>query len=325
MNNLMAFHCYFINETSFNMKSIILLFFGAISMLTSCNQKNTKANESVNADSIRQKTVFTDKIKFDESAYPYKGGILIANFGGEKLKAMNSEGKGYILYLKNDTLSEFIPVDGNLNAPKGMYIADNHLFIADMSRVVVYNLNDKTAHPQIITFPEEDTFINDLTGEKNTLYASVSNTGNIYKLDISDIYNIDKQKLIKFSNVVGANGLLIAGGKMYIASYPANTGKISEENVVYVINDLANPKPEKLIDKSGMYDGIQISEDANTLYVSNWEPIEIIGINLKNKTITQVLTDSDLKSIADFTYVNDKFYIPDLAGSKFVVFESTQK
>ena len=263
-----------------------------------------------------QNTIFKDKIKFAESTFPYNGGILITNFGTKSLKPINSEGKGYILYFKNDSINEFIPADGNLNAPKGMYIIQNHLFVADINRVVVYDLNDKVDKPQIIAFPKNEMFVNDLTAKNDTLYISVSNTGNIYQLVISNISNIDNQTLKIFTNVVGANGLFIENNKMYIASYPANTGKVTDDNVVYVINDLKNPKPEKLINKPGMYDGIQISEDKNTLYVSNWTPVEIIGVNLKDKSISTVITNSKLKSVADFTYQNKTFYIPDLQGSR---------
>lgn len=287
-------------------------------MSISCASKNSQ-NADNRVDSAVVDTAFTNNIKFDESTLPYNGGILIANFGTETLNPLNTEGKGYILYLKNDTLREFIPADGNLNAPKGMQIIENHLFIADVNRVVVYDLNNKTSKPQIITFPQGEIFVNDLTSKNDTLYASVSNTGNLYKLVISDINNINNQILTKYANVVGANGIIISYDKMYIASYPANTGKPTNENVVYVINDLEHPNPEKLITQPGIYDGVQISADKNTLYVSNWKPVEIIGINLKDKSISTVLENSEIKSIADFTLQDSTFYIPDLAGSKLFI------
>ena len=42
-----------------------------------------------------------------------------------------------------DTL---VPADGNLNAPKGMFMRDNQLYICDVNKIVVYDLLKLAKH-----------------------------------------------------------------------------------------------------------------------------------------------------------------------------------
>ena len=81
------------------------------------------------AGNEKQVEIVNENIRYCESTYPYNGGILIANFGTEQLNPLNAEGKGYILYYKNGKMDTLVPADGNLNAPKGMFMRDNQLYI----------------------------------------------------------------------------------------------------------------------------------------------------------------------------------------------------
>lgn len=129
--------------------------------------------------------VVSEGLRFCESTYPYEGGILIANFGTEQLNPLNTEGKGYIVHYKNGKSEVMVPADGNLSAPKGMFIRDPYLYVCDVNKVVVYNLKDVQKAPVVVTFPEGNLFVNDLVAEGNWLYASVTNTGKIFRMDIS--------------------------------------------------------------------------------------------------------------------------------------------
>lgn len=84
------------------------------------------------AGNEKQVEIVNENIRYCESTYPYNGGILIANFGTEQLNPLNAEGKGYILYYKNGKMDTLVPADGNLNAPKGMFMRDNQLYICDV-------------------------------------------------------------------------------------------------------------------------------------------------------------------------------------------------
>lgn len=270
-----------------------------------------------NKDDSQQ--VITNQIRFCESTYPYKGGILIANFGTEQLNPLNTEGKGYIVYYKNGNIDTLIPADGHLSAPKGMFEKEGYLFICDVNKIVIYNLNKLKEEPQTIRFPENDLFVNDLVAKENTLYASVTNTDKIYKIDISDLKKMESSIPQEWCKIPGPNGLLISDNKMYIASYPA-TGQTTDDNVIYQINDFQNPVPLKFINIPGQYDGIAMSADKKKLYITNWSPAGISSIDMKTRKLTTIHTGEKIVGAADITLDGNVLYIPDLPNSRVIIY-----
>lgn len=289
---------------------ILVIYFPAISC-----QNNSKKKSHESAE--HQHSVINENIRFCESTYPYKNGILIANFGTEQLNPLNNEGKGYISYYKDGAINVLIAGDGNLSAPKGMYIKDNYLFICDVNKIVVYNISI-LGDPQIITFPEDDLFINDLVADENTLYASVTNTGRIYQIDITEPANLNGVTPVKWVDITGPNGLIINKGVMYIASYPAD-GNTTEANVIYEITDFTHPTPAKFTTLPGQYDGIAMSCDKKTMYITNWSPVGISAIDMKTKQITPLMIKEDLAGPADITVIDGTMYIPDLPNSRMII------
>lgn len=257
-------------------------------------------------------------IRFCESTYPYNNGILVANFGTEALNPLNTEGKGYILFVKDGKSEVVVPADGNLSAPKGMFLRDGYLYICDVNKVVVYNISKKGTKPVTIQFPVGNLFVNDLVADKNYLYASVTNTDKIFRIDISNPAAPGKPQ--EWATVAGPNGLLMVDGKMYVASYPAD-GVTKDVNVVYRIKNLSNPSPEKFIEVSGQYDGIALSKDRKSIYLTNWTPAQISRLNLSDKSLVplELNLQEPLIGPADITVANGKIYIPDLPNSRVVI------
>lgn len=269
------------------------------------------------ASAQTQPTVLTDGLRFCESTYPYDGGVLIANFGSEQLNPLNSEGKGYIVYYKNGVSKVIIPADGHLSAPKGMFIRDAYLYVCDVNKVVVYNLRNLQQAPVEVVFPEGNLFVNDLVADGKWLYASVTNTGKIFRIDISRPSAPGKPQA--WVEVAGPNGLLMHKGKMYVASYPAD-GVIKKENVVYCIADMKRPKLQRVTELMGQYDGLAKADDT-TLYVSNWSPAQLARLNLTDGTIEPVALSlsEDVVGPADFSVSGDYIYIPDLPNSRVIM------
>lgn len=292
--------------------SIVALIL-SLSAFTSCQSKKASAP----TDSPVAPTVITESLRFCESTYPYQGGILIANFGTEELNPLNAEGKGYIVFAQDGKTEILIPADGNLSAPKGMLIQNDYLYICDVNKIVVYHLTDLKAAPQTIRFPEDDLFVNDLIASGNTLFASITNSGRIYQIDITHPEQINQVKPALWTNIPGPNGLTIENNTMYIASYPAD-GKTTDANVIYQITNLANPKPEAFIAVPGQYDGIAFSADKKTMYVTNWSPAEVSAINMETKQMTPFYSEEGLIGAADITVARDTMYIPDLPNSRVI-------
>lgn len=299
---------------------LLIIVLGAFAVLNSCQSGKKK---SVSDDTIiavqDTERVITEGIRFCESTYPYQGGLLIANFGTEQLNPLNSEGKGFILFHKDSITTLLIATDGNLSAPKGMFEQDGYLFICDVNKIVVYNLNAPSVVPQIIRLPEGELFVNDLAASGHTLFASVTNTGSIYSLNISDKSNMEKVKPQLWHKVTGANGIIINGNSMYVASYPAD-GNTTAENVIYYIADINAPKAEPFISEAGQYDGIALSADKKTLYVTNWNPAGVYAIDMMTQQISPLGMKTKVVGAADMTFVDGKLYIPDLPNSQVIEF-----
>lgn len=264
-------------------------------------------------------TIFSDGLRFCESTYPYNGGLLVANFGSTQLDPLNSEGKGYIVFYKEGASEVLIPADGNLSGARGMYVHGSHLFICDVNKIVVYNLAAKEEAPQVIVLPEGEAFVNDLAADGNTLYASVTNTGHIFRLDISDPAHIGTPEL--WLSIPGPNGLVIRDGAMYVATYSPD-GEAKSDNVIYRIGDLSNPEAEPFVSVPGQYDGIAFSGDGKWLYVTNWTPAGVSRINMQTREITPVELSLEQPFVgpADMTVADGKIYIPDLPNSRVVIF-----
>lgn len=278
-----------------------------LSIATFASAQNTKKTEVVDKG-----------LRFCESTYPYKKGVLIANFGTEKRNSLNNEGKGYIAYHKDGKTSIMIPADGNLSGPKGMYIKDHRLYICDVSKIVVYNLDDLKKSPYIINFPKEDLFVNDIAGDGDNIYVSVTNTNKIYKIDISKHSSDLKPK--EWLKIEGPNGLLIHKGKMYVASYPAD-GVLKKENVIYCIDNLKDPTAKKMINTPGKYDGLALSRKGKYIYVSNWSPIEISRLDLVSGKMTplKINLSKPMEGPADISTDGKNLYIPDLPNDRVII------
>lgn len=263
-------------------------------------------------------TTISKGVRYCESTYPYNGGILIANFGSDQLNPLNTDGKGYILFHKNGKTEVLIATDGHLSAPKGMLAHKGFLYVCDVNKVVVYNLIKKETKPYTIQLPEGHLFANDLVTDGNYLYISVTNTNTIFRVDISQTPKIGTPET--WVSVAGPNGLLLHENTLYIASYPAD-GKTTDNHVIYRISNLKAPSPEKWIETPGQYDGLALSSDGKSIYVTNWTPAQIARIDFATRTITplDVQLAQPLTGPADITVKDNHIYIPDLPNSRVVV------
>lgn len=285
------------------MKKIVSLLFACLAM-------------SVSAQTVKE---VNDGIRYCESTYPYQDGLLIANFGTEELNPLNSEGKGYIVFYKEGKNEVMLPADGNLSAPKGMFVRNNYLYVCDVNKIVVYNLSDKMQKPQVLRLPEGNLFVNDLAADShNHLYASVTNTDKIFRIDISNPAQPGQPQ--EWLNISGPNGLLIHDDILYVASYPAD-GVTKAENVIYRVENLENPSVQKLTQTTGQYDGIALAADGKSLYVTNWAPAQVSRINLSDGSLSPLCVHlpENLVGPADMTVKDGWMYIPDLPNSRVLI------
>ena len=298
---------------------------GTIAAMNACKQKTQKAddnslkveNQQDMRDNRRTEKVISDNLSFCESIYPTGNQLLIANYGGSQNDPLNANGMGYIVSYQNDSIAMLIPADGSLSAPKGMYKNNDYLFVSDVNKIQVYDLDKPQAKPQTIRFPKGDTNITNLVADGNTLYATVSNTGNIYAIDIANMDKLNNAMPKLFAQVPGANDAIIESGVMYITSAPGK-GDATDENVIYYISDFDQPMPQKFINEAGQYYSITMSPDNKTMYVTNWSPSGIAKINMDTKAIDYMVLDTPIKNASDLAFLDDVLYVADPSNNQVI-------
>lgn len=251
--------------------------------------------------------VITKGLEYNEGTLAYNDRLFVSNFGIAEMNPLNTKNNGYILSFDKNMKSEILihPQRG-LSAPKGMAVLNNRLYIADVGRVMIFNLEDLDMTPVTLRLPKGDAFVNDVVAIGDEVWFSVTDSGNIYKYKWG---NTPKKVL----NIKGANGLFFDNDRLYVASY-ADHGR------VYVIKDLKNPVPEVFFNVKASYDGIAVDEE--TVYLTSWgdnqEPL-IFAVNKNDPSDYEVLkTPIEIKGPADISCFQGRLWVPDLVQSKLV-------
>ncbi len=139
----------------------------------------------------------------------------------------NKDGNGFISQIALDGQIKNLKWATGLDAPKGMGIFDNNLYVADISRLVTIDLaTGKITNSLEI---EGATFLNDVTVDKaGTVYVSDSNTGKIHavKGGKAEVY-------FEGAETKGVNGLLALGNELYVVNFSSGVNyKLSPEKKI---------------------------------------------------------------------------------------------
>jgi hypothetical protein len=119
------------------------------------------------------------------------------------------DGKGGVAKLKADGTGYDPSWITGLNAPKGMGIVGNRLYVADVSEVVVIDIAKGRIEKKIA--PDSASGLNDITvDDKGVVYVSDSRTARIWQIK-------NDQPVLYLENMTGVNGLKSVGDDLYIA------------------------------------------------------------------------------------------------------------
>ncbi len=174
--------------------------------------------------------------------------IFVANINGNPSE---KDGNGFISLLNTDgTLKELKWIEG-LNAPKGMAVIDNKLFVSDIDELVEIDID----RAKIINkYPVEGAqFLNDVTTCKSgKVFISDSNLGVIHVL------NDGKINLFLDDPQLGStNGLFAEKGKLFIGSH----------NIFQV--DMTTKEIKIVQTNCKGIDGLEKDQNGNFVF-SNW-------------------------------------------------------
>ena len=119
-----------------------------------------------------------------------------------------ADGKGGVGKLSADGKKYDSTWITGLSAPKGMGIVGNYLYVADMSDVVVIDIDKGKIEKKISI--DSAKGLNDITvSDKDIVYVSDSRTGKVWRIE-------NDQPSIYLENINGINGLKAIGDDLFI-------------------------------------------------------------------------------------------------------------
>lgn len=240
--------------------------------------------------------------------------VYVSNVG-LKLEPTLKDGDGFISKLnKNGDIKELHFIKG-LDAPKGMGIVDNILYIADIDTLKGFDLVSKK---EVFSLKFKSTkFLNDITiKNKNTLFVSSSDTDSIFEVNLEDK---TYKKLVDFN---AANGLHYEDNILYAAELGSSSKKMFDAKGKLYKIDLTTNKKTLLSGYEGVLDGVQ--KVGNKIFVSDWVNFKNSGVvriyDLKTKE-ESVLGTNSLSGSADFIIdeKTNKLYIPQMLVGKLSI------
>lgn len=213
--------------------------------------------------------------------------LFISNVNGSPAK---SDGNGFISKIEmNGRIAELKWVDG-LNAPKGMGILDGLLYVTDISRIVIIDI-DSRAIVKTIDVDDAD-FLNDIVVITNDRFI-VSDT----KTD--SLFIIEEGRTSKIEHrLKNANGLYYDKPYVYIGA----------DKKVYKY-DLEKDTIECELENTGNVDGL-VKKGPDVFYYSNYFNKLVKYDNGKTTVLLKGLPFMDC--VADFCMIGDKIVVPDL-------------
>ncbi|MEN8905400.1 MAG: hypothetical protein ABF289_05525 [Clostridiales bacterium] len=215
----------------------------------------------------------------------YQDSILfVSNIGGSPSK---KDSNGFISTI--DTNGKIIDIQWlkGLDAPKGMDIKNDKLYITDINKILIIEIGTKNIIDEI--FIENSKFLNDIVVDKDSnIYISDTKNNCVYLLN--DIGQNQINGIYK-----GANGLSIKNGNLYIGT----------KDCIYKYNIETN-KYQKLLDNTGNVDGIFVFNDDKILISNYFNKLTLIEED-EIKILLKGIIFKDC--ITDFQYLENGILI----------------
>ncbi|WP_209390675.1 acetolactate decarboxylase [Chryseobacterium sp. RR2-3-20] len=208
---------------------------------------------------------------------------------------------------------KFLPETGVLNAPKGMAIDKNILYVADLNRVIGFDIDTKKTVFEL-KVPDAKILNDVCLLSKGFIGVTETLSGNIYRINTQNksfeiIGNIPTANGINYNAktdqiVVCTNGKNYGDGSIYIKSGKENFKKLP---------NIAN----------GFFDGVEWLDNTHLL-ISDWVsfPTKSYGklwtYDLENQKSDMLLTE---ESIADIYYnqSSQKIFMPQMLKNRVLI------
>lgn len=267
----------------------------------------------------KQNNEITEHLKFPYDMCEYDNGILVSNLGGDTLNYFNqTKQTGFISYHRDGNNSIIIPHGTGLYSPKGIAIKDNYLFVADINKIVVFDLKTKEKIDEI-SFPQGDAFVTGVLVSGSTLFVSVTNYNKIYLLNIENPEQIDHSSLLEYIELPYPSTLKIMGEYLLVCSN-SFVGAEYEDQIIHIIDDLNNPSIRPIIHEIGDYQGLAFTPNKTRLIFCNQNKKGYIGnlIFENGQYHYEQITDGN-SILTSLLMFDNRLYISDLGNSKIFI------
>lgn len=231
--------------------------------------------------------------------------LYVANIDG---KSDSLDGSGFISKVSLDGKIQNLRWTSGLNAPKGMGLYKNRLYVTDVYRLVAINTETGQAEKTWDALGQKGAFLNDVTVAKDgTVYVSDSRADKIYRLkdDKWEVW-MEGEQLNKPNGVlaVGKNQLMIGCTK---------TGALRSV-------DVSTKTMMTIADGMAATDGI-VPEGKGNYFVSDWNG-RVFHVNADGTKEQLIDTRTDKINAADIDYVSKKnlLIVPTFFKNKLVAY-----
>jgi hypothetical protein len=242
--------------------------------------------------------------------------LFVSNMGGTKPDPMALDSNGFISELSSDGRVIHQKFQkGLLNAPKGLAVVKDVVYVADINRVVGFNVRsgDQVFEAAI----PSAKMLNDLCKvDDNHVCVSETVSGQVLLVDLTD-------KTIRFLGTIdGANGVTYERKKGIL--YAVGMGQNMSGGKIYM-KDLKNTDTVFTVlenSPTGIFDGLEMYDDSH-LIASDWISFSspkgrLIIYDLNNHTTKTIDVES---GPADITYdpSSHTLFIPRMMINSLVI------
>jgi sugar lactone lactonase YvrE len=297
----------------------------------SSNLQQPQKQPMILQDNIETIWETSPDLKNPESVVYYQPNktLFVSNINGEPAER---DQNGFIskVSFENGSISELDWIEG-LNAPKGMAINDNKLYISDINGLIEADI----PNGQIINRynASGSVFLNDVAIDgQGKVYVSDTGTNSIYRLENRSISSENTTESsppssldlwLKSNELNGPNGLYVDNdkNKLIVAAFGNMSNPGGSVKVVDILNRTVNDLGNEEASPYGGLDGIGSDGTQSHYYVSDWPAGKIYLVN-SNGTGYKDLLDLQTQGTADIEFVTDEdiLLIPLMQDNKLVAY-----
>ena len=293
------------------MKRTLLIFSAALFLMFSCKSGNKPA---VQADVVKQFELTevwrTDTVLLTPESVVYDKTRDVLFVSDMNLEPRGKDGNGFISKLGTDgKIIELRWVEG-LSSPKGLAVAGDTLYAADVDELVVIDINNGSIVRKVTI--DGIKMLNDVTSAPD---------GSLYVVDsdANKLYHYSNGKMTEWltEGINGPNGLLFDGNRLLLASMGSDD---------FSTIDLATKTVTVVTDSIDHADGIAYTGMAGYYLVSEWGG-QIFIINPDYSKVSLLNTKKEEINSADIAFIPEQnlLLVPTFFKNSVVAYKLTEK